>query len=456
MTTRTGVVADAVRSEHSLLARKRRGVGCCARRLGVSPRPRWRAVPGATPATCRRPPSRSCTTTMVTRPRRSGSGGARPAPRTRRRPRRDDRLAGEPRGPQRRRGHVPHPPRSVPGDRRERGPRARDARRRARAGALATRYPTESNNGDAFSPESLARGAPLHVVTAEPGCGTWRAHAVIPARKLRTLQRGTEPASVLPGASAHEPYLEELAQMSVNVQTAGRARGRSATTVKPRWCSTRRCPRWDAPRYSCASTAASTSSRSYVPGRRTRRSPRGAASRTSSPSSSSARPAPRIDHRSPVTVGQLTARQTRPQRRRRRVVRQRGVDVGEGRGGCDVRRHGETNAGIPTGAAIFKNVAARGFWLTRWLEDRRMEEEASVHADPSVVPWAHGSFMPPSDSAYAKGKRHAMATESSVATLIRAVIAEPPTPAWVWRKRSTSSGRARRWGRGKTMIWMRE
>ena len=60
------------------------------------------------------------------------------------------------------------------------------------------------------------------MVTAEPGCGTWRAHAVIPARKLRTLQRGTEPASVLPGASAHEPYLEELAQMSVNVQTAWR------------------------------------------------------------------------------------------------------------------------------------------------------------------------------------------------------------------------------------------
>ena len=81
---------------------------------------------------------------------------------------------------------------------------------------------TECNNGDAFSPDALAKGAPLHVVTAEPGCGTWRTHAVVPASKLRTLQRGTEPASVLPGANAHEPYLEELAQMSVNVQTAWR------------------------------------------------------------------------------------------------------------------------------------------------------------------------------------------------------------------------------------------
>ena len=88
--------------------------------------------------------------------------------------------------------------------------------------SLATRYLTESNNGDAFSPDALAKGAPLHVVTAEPGCGTWRTHAVVPASKLRTLQRGTEPASVLPGANAHEPYLEELAQMSVNVQTAWR------------------------------------------------------------------------------------------------------------------------------------------------------------------------------------------------------------------------------------------
>ena len=94
-------------------------------------------------------------------------------------------------------------------------------------------------------------------------------------------------------------------------------------------------------------------------------------------------------------------------------------------------------AGIPTGAAIFKNVAARGFWLTRWLEDRRMEEEASVHADPSVVPWAHGSFMPPSDSAYAKGKRHAMATECE--RLIRAGAPGTPRGAGLER-RSTSSG----------------
>ena len=77
--------------------------------------------------------------------------------------------------------------------------------------ALATRYPTESNNGDAFSPESLARGAPLHVVTAEPGCGTARARgdsraeaSNAPARdRARQRPAGRERARTLPrGARA--------------------------------------------------------------------------------------------------------------------------------------------------------------------------------------------------------------------------------------------------------------
>ena len=31
-------------------------------------------------------------------------------------------------------------------------------------------------------------------------------------------------------------------------------------------------------------------------------------------------------------------------------------------------------AHVPTGAAIFKNVTARGFWLTRWSEEARLAE----------------------------------------------------------------------------------
>ena len=83
-----------------------------------------------------------------------------------------------------------------------------------------------------------------------------------------------------------------------------------------------------------------------------------------------------------------------------------------------------------------------------------MEEEASVHVDPSVVPWAHGSFMPPSDSAYAKGKRHAMATECE--RLIRAGTLNLPTRRVGLEEAVDVIGEGASVGAGKTMIWMRE
>ena len=324
--------------------------------------------------------------------------------------------------------------------------------------ALATRYPTESNNGDAFSPESLARGAPLHVVTAEPGCGTWRAHAVIPARKLRTLQRGTEPASVLPGASAHEPYLEELAQMSVNVQTAWRmledfvrldyeqatvvlnaptsAVGRAAIQLcKHRGVDVVALLR---PRPSHEAFAADAN-RLVELGASLVLEDDGAAHRTTEARARLANLPPvklalnGVGGASCVNAASMLARD--------------GVVVTYG-------GMSKQPAGIPTGAAIFKNVAARGFWLTRWLEDRRMEEEASAHTDPSVVPWAHGSFMPPSDSAYAKGKRHAMATECE--RLIRAGALNLPTRRVGLEEAIDVIGEGASVGAGKTMIWMRE
>ena len=110
--------------------------------------------------------------------------------------------------------------------------------------------------------------------------------------------------------------------------------------------------------------------------------------------------------------------------------------------------------GVPTGSAIFKNVSARGFWLTRWLEDRRMEEETAVNTDPMVVSWAHGAFMAPPDSAYARGERAAMGNECE--RLIRAGALNLPTRRVGLEEACEVIGEGASVGVGKTMIWMKE
>ena len=38
-------------------------------------------------------------------------------------------------------------------------------------------------------------------------------------------------------------------------------------------------------------------------------------------------------------------------------------------------------AHVPTGALIFKNISARGFWLTRWLSDEKKKMKNSAEAE---------------------------------------------------------------------------
>lgn len=38
-------------------------------------------------------------------------------------------------------------------------------------------------------------------------------------------------------------------------------------------------------------------------------------------------------------------------------------------------------AAVPTGALIFKNISARGFWLSRWLADEKKAADAAEAAE---------------------------------------------------------------------------
>lgn len=324
--------------------------------------------------------------------------------------------------------------------------------------SLATRYLTESNNGDAFSPDALAKGAPLHVVTAEPGCGTWRTHAVVPASKLRTLQRGTEPASVLPGANAHEPYLEELAQMSVNVQTAWRMLNDFATLTP-----TQATVVLNAPTSAVGRAAIQLCKHRGVDvvallrPRPTHEAFAADANRLIELGASHVFADDGAAHRSVEARAQLA--NLPPVRLALNGVGGAScVNVSSmlAKDGVVVTYGGMSKqpVGVPTGSAIFKNVSARGFWLTRWLEDRRMEEETAVNTDPSVRPWAHGAFMAPPDSAYARGERAAMGNECE--RLIRAGALNLPTRRVGLEEACEVIGTGVSVGAGKTMIWMKE
>jgi trans-2-enoyl-CoA reductase len=281
---------------------------------------------------------------------------------------------------------------------------------------------------------------------------------VVPASKLRTLQRGTEPASVLPGANAHEPYLEELAQMSVNVQTAWRMLTDFATLTPTQATVVLNAPTSAVGRaviQLCKHRGVDVVA--LLRPRPTHEAFAADANRLIELGASHVFADDGAVHRSVEARAQLA--NLPPVRLALNGVGGAScVNVSSmlAKDGVVVTYGGMSKqpVGVPTGSAIFKNVSARGFWLTRWLEDRRMEEETAVNTDPMVVPWAHGAFMAPPDSAYARGERAAMGNECE--RLIRAGALNLPTRRVGLEEACEVIGTGVSVGAGKTMIWMKE